>query len=169
MRVKNILSVVAFIAAFGFSAVLATVLDPRPAASFIQPSFDRTTAQNITSFLEQDIQNGQDRNHQVYRADEDYSLSSPYIVKRAQAVSEYAEESGSMDFSYLPQDFQLAWMKHMRAWHNYSDFLQKVKTQRMSSSEINQLENQYNREINLTWFEVLRVGNRYGADVSNAY
>lgn len=163
MRVKNILSLIAFIAAFTFSAALASVFTPRTSGNFVQPSFDRTTAQNISRFLQQDIRNGEDRNHQVTGGVA--YLQSPYLLKRAQAVSEYSEASGSMDFSHLPQDFQLAWLKHMRAWHNYADFLQKSKTQNVNSAEMNQLENQYNREINLTWYEVLRVGGRYGATV----
>lgn len=150
MRVKKILSLIAFIAAFTFSTAL---------------SFDENTAQNISLFLQQDISNGQDRNLEASRFDGDLSLSSTFLARRARAVSEYSEASGSMDAGNLPKDFQLAWLKHMRAWHNYADFLEKAKTQRMNPGEMYQLERQYNREINLTWYEVLRVGGEYGATV----
>jgi hypothetical protein len=166
MRIKNILSFIAFGTAFIISAAFATALAPRTAETYVPSTYSRTNGQSISRFLQQDIRNGQDRNRQVYRYDDSSSLSSPYLVKRAQAVSDYSEASAAMDFNHLPQDFQLAWLKHMRAWHNYADFLQKAKTQEMSYGEISQLENQFNREINLTWYDTLRVAGRYGAVVN---
>lgn len=167
MRIKTILSLIAFVAAFALSTALAalTTDSSQPKFRVTRLQADSSTSRNITAFLQQDIQNGQQRNRRVYRFEDDASLSSPNIFKRSEAVSDYSEASGSMDSNNLPQDFQLAWLKHMRAWHNYSDFLQKAKTQSMSYREMNQLENQYNREINQTWYDVLRVGNKYGANV----
>src|SRR5438128_1687369 len=98
MRVKNILSIIAFATAFTISAALATAIQPRSNENFVRLSFNKTTAQNISRFLQQDIQNGQDRNRESYRFDDESSLSSPYLVKRAKAVSEYSEASGAMDF-----------------------------------------------------------------------
>ena len=168
MRVKSILSFIAFIAAFGISVTLVAVLFGTTPSKLqvVRLQSDGDTRQNITRFLQQDIRNGQDRNREVYRFEDGSSLTSPYLVNRARAVTEYAAESGAMDDSHLPKDFQLAWLKHMRAWHNYADFLQKAKTDRMSYAEIHQLENQFNQEINSTWYEVLRVGGTYGAFVS---
>lgn len=174
MRIKTILSLITFAAAFIVSVAVAAVFSPYNNENVGQLSFDETisvlqsdkaTARTITRFLEQDIQNGHHRNTESYHFEEDASLSSLNIVKRAKAVSEYANESAAMDESQLPQDVQLAWLKHMRAWHKYADFLQNAKMQKMRGSEIDQLENQYNREINLTWYEVLRVSRRYGAVV----
>ena len=176
MRIKTILSLTTFAIAFIVSAAVAAVFSPSQVENVAPLTFDttvtvapynKTTAQIITRFLEQDIRNGNDRNREDYSFEEDATLSSRNIVKRAKAVSEYANESASMDDSVLPQDVQLAWLKHMRAWHNYSDFLQNAKMQKMSYSETSRLENQYNREINTTWYEVLRVAARHGAVVED--
>ena len=172
MRFKNILSIIAFVAAFGISVTLAalTADNSQSQFQFVRLQSNDSTRQNITRFLQQDIRNGHKQNPVVYR-DGIYSFenrlspSTPYIVKRAMAVSDYVAASSAMDESNLPQDFQIAWLKHMRAWHNYADFLQQAKSQKMGYTEIKQLERRYNREINSTWDEVLRVGARYGAFV----
>lgn len=168
MRIKNILSTAAFVIAFISSAFIAAVFTPQTAASLVAPpaAYDRATAQNITRFLQRDIQNGYERNDSSYSYKDDSALSSPYVAKRASAVSEYSDASGAMEYNHLPQDFQLAWLKHMRAWHKYADFLQKAKAERTSYAEISRLENQYNQDINTTWFEVLRIGRTYGSFVS---
>jgi hypothetical protein len=172
MRIKNVLSLIAFAAAFAVSVALVALTTGTTQAKTQVALFqaDYTTRTSITAFLEQDISNGHQRNHRVYRYEDGASLSSPYLLQRAQAVSDYSEVSGSMDFNHLPSEFQLAWLKHMRAWHNYADFLQKNKTRNMNSAEFYRLENQYNREINLTWYETLRVASRFGAEIpADAY
>lgn len=167
MRVKSILSLIAFVAAFALSVALVALTTENSSSQYQIAVFqaDGATQRNITRFLAQDISNGVQRERRVYRYEDGASMTSPFLARRAEAVSDYAETSGAMDYNNLPQDFQLAWLKHMRAWHNYSDFLQKAKTQNLSYSEINRLENQYNRDINLTWFETLRVAGKYGAEI----
>ena len=167
MRVRNILSIAAFIVAFTVSAAIASVFTPSSSTGLAQPSADRSTARNIYRFLQRDIQNGDERDRSAYGygMERRGALASPNVIIRAQAVAEYSEASGAMNYESLPQDFQLAWLKHMRAWHNYSDFLQKARTERMSYDDVRRLENQYNREINQTWFEVLRIAQRYGSDI----
>lgn len=168
MRIKSILSLIAFAAAFAFSVALAALTTDGSSNAAQPQTFklqtDEAVRWKITRFLERDIENGHRRDRSVYGF-EDYSMSSPNIFKRAEAVKDYSDESGAMDFDRMPQDFQLAWLKHMRAWHNYSDFLQKARTEKMRYSEIRRMEDQYNREINSTWYQVLSVGRSYGATI----
>ena len=112
MRIKSILSLIAFAAAFAFSVALVALTTDTGAAQFktFKLQTDDATRWNITRFLERDIQNGHRRDSTVYGFD-DSSMSSPNIIKRAEAVTAYANESGAMDFNQMPQDFQLAWLK----------------------------------------------------------
>ncbi len=156
MRIKTIASLITFALCFTFSIALAGV------------NTNKATGQNISQFLQNDIRNGQVRDSQLGTFIDNPSFSSTNIAERATTVSVYADASAAMDSTKLPQDFQLAWLKHMRAWHNYTDFLQKPRSA-MNSEAVNQLEYKHNHEIKVTWYEVLRVGSKYGASVDSRY
>jgi hypothetical protein len=176
MRIKNILSLITFAVAFTVSVAVAAVFSPSVNENIVPLTFDypaparqfnKTTADHITRFLEQDIQNGTQRHHEIYGFGDNTSIVRRDISKRAKAISEYANESAAMDDTRLPQDVQLAWLKHMRAWHKYADFFQNAERQKLSYTEIRQMEDQYSHEINQTWYEVLRLAERHGAFVRN--
>jgi hypothetical protein len=88
----------------------------------------------------------------------DYQYTSDY----SEAVMDYWKASSSMDASQFPQDFQIKWNAHMRAWRNYADYLAETK----SSSRSNCREgSRLIGEINRTWEEVKSTGRTYGAYV----
>jgi len=73
-----------------------------------------------------------------------------------------------LDASEFPQDFQIAWNKHVDAWQDYSEFLDIKKDsskQKMNIDDYRDLDNSYNNEITETWYEVLRIGRNHGAYV----
>ncbi len=156
MRIKTIASLIAFALTFTFSVALAGV------------NTDKGTRQNISQFLQNDIRNGLVRDSKLSTFLDSSSYSSMNTAKRSAVVSEYSDASAALDSTNLPQDFQLVWLKHMRAWHNYADFLQKSRGA-MSGDAVNRLEYKYDREITVTWYEVLRVGAKYGATVDSRY
>lgn len=158
MRIKKILSLIAFFAAFAVST------------SLVGLTFDSATAENISAFIEQDVNNGTKRDEKVYRLQRnDYSTSESIMSDYIAVTTDYVNKSGSMDESRLPQDFQLAWLKHMRAWHNFEDFLANNQDS-AGNYQYKRLYREYNQEITDTWFEVLRVGKKYGATIpANAY
>jgi predicted N-acyltransferase len=82
---------------------------------------------------------------------------------------QYADKSGSMEADGLPQDFQIAWREHMKAWRDYADFLNEMKNssarKMLSEEKLDALETKHSAEITNTWQEVLRIGRNYGAEV----
>jgi hypothetical protein len=151
---RTITALIAFVATFIFSAGLVRIIFPAPVVKYVYTERPRTferSANEIESFLLQDIRNGESR--QDYRYTEDYSGE----------VMNYWQASSSMDASRFPQDFQNAWRLHMQAWGDYAQYLQGKKSSKSNYSC--GLEKRYNAEINRTWEEVLRIGRTYGANV----
>lgn len=171
MRSKVLISTVAFITAFAFSAAFAGL--------FIKGNINQTetgcfhyksrTAAAITVFVRQDIRNGEKHESNFYGSF--YEVFSPFsrwsIAEYAEIVEAYADESGSMSYSHLPPDFQKKWREHMRAWRDYSNFLNRVKKypHKLERVKTHQLRYEYSNEINATWYDLLRIGRSYGAEV----
>jgi len=162
MRSKNILSIVAFIVAFGLSAAFANI--------FITET-QTETADKITVLISRDKNNGResDRAFYEYGAAIFSSSDNSAISGYAKAVEWYVEQSSSMDASDLPSDFQIKWRAHMKAWRNCSDFFNRMKKPSnraaLTGKELKEVEAFHNREISRTWEEVLQNGANYGADV----
>lgn len=150
MRVKKILSLIAFAFAFTLST------------SLVGLTFDSGTAEKVSNFLQQDVQNGLNRDAEIYslQADDLTSYSPEYVS----VLKDYVNESGALDETGLPQDFQVAWLKHMRAWHNFNDFLTNSRNAK-NGSEYRKLYKKHNREITVTWNEVLNVSQKHGATI----
>ncbi len=124
----------------------------------------------IEAILQIDDQNGSVRNRTSnYFARDIYGADISAITDYSKAVKKYADQSGSMDVSDLPADFQTSWKAHMKAWRVYSDFLTQVSASRMrnnvSRSDLINMRNGFSGEISTTWAKVLRTSSIYGADV----
>jgi hypothetical protein len=151
---RVIISIIAFVAAFIFSAGLVRIIFPAPVVKYVYTQGPRVYERNtneIESFLLRDIRNGESRVD--YKYDDNYS----------EAVMDYWKASSSMDASRFPQDFQDAWREHMQAWRNYGEHL-KAKKEAKNSTRCNP-EKRYIGEINRTWEEVKSIGRTYGAYV----
>lgn len=185
MRSKTILSIAAFIVAFAFSTAFAGLFIAKsayqsvltvPASYNRQPNScfknrGRYTADKIEVFISQDISNGSERSQRIFTIDGDYrpAFMSSSFAEYADAVAEYADASGEMDESALPQDFQIAWRDHMKAWRDYADYLDAMKSRsarrELSPRDAYVAESHYGSDIDTTWYEVLRIGRTYGAEV----
>ena len=164
---RTITTIVAFIAAFIFSAGLTRIILPAPVVQFVyidRPQYIERDTNEIESFLLQDITNGESR------MDETASLrdmDEEYLAEFADSVMEYSDASSSMNADNFPKDFQAAWHFHMKAWRNYADFLaiqaNAPAGKRMKDADFQKGESSLNKEINRTWFEVLRIGRTHGA------
>ena len=188
MRSKTILSIAAFIVAFAFSTAFAglfiakssyqSALTVAPVVNYDerQPTGcfknrGRYTADKIEVFLSQDNSNG--REHQqiseLIHTESRSSLKSPLFSRYSTVVAEYVETAENMDESMMPHEFQTAWRAHLRAWRNYADFLDSMKSgsarAALSEQEAYELENRFGADINPSFHEVTRIGRSYGAEV----
>jgi hypothetical protein len=181
MRVKTILSIIAFIAAFGLSVLLVGVPQYNLYSKYRKTQDSRNVRQSITILLRQDIENGYLRSQRVKYLDEQaqYSRSGADIGAYTDATTDYVEASEAISLRGLPSDFRAAWLEHMQAWREHADFLEQQKhsgvKHTVNGREVvqypfdrtdkiryrNQVE-----QINATWYEVVRIGRKYGAYVN---
>lgn len=187
MRSKTILSIAAFIVAFVLSTAFASlfITKSEPFSSIVvTPSYNakktscfgkrgnkNRVAEKIETLVNQDKINGNQRAKRTYQINEDYrpSFSTASFPEYADAVSEYVNNSENLSYEDMPQEFQSAWLSHMKVWRDYSDFLNRMKSSstraKLGETKILELDSNYSDEINDTWYEVLRVGRTYGAEV----
>jgi hypothetical protein len=177
---KNILTA-AFIVTFVLSVGLAKLFvdendyqsniafDRDPVTAYLYHRGDYT-AHEIEVFLRQDDSYGRALDRKLFQIDR--GLVSPFasssFSEYADGVSEYADQSGNLPADGLPKDFQIAWNAHMKAWRDYADFLNRWQDSsdriKMNREKLYDLDNEYNSEINSTWYEVLRVADEHGSD-----
>jgi hypothetical protein len=178
MRSKTILSTAAFIVAFAASAAFAnlfvtkteTAPDYIPVSSYKSTSCFRdrnnsTVANKISALIRTDKNNGYESRGEDFRPPFTSSAFSDY----AEAVERYVDASSSMKTSDLPGDFETEWREHMKAWRDYSDFLNRMKIASnragWSEAELEEVDDFHSSEINRTWQLVLQIGASHGADV----
>jgi hypothetical protein len=166
---KSTISIVAFTLTFGFSVVLVGLLFGFPQLSFDYSQSAQTknidqSAYDIWRLISQDELNGTMRDSSVIKMDLS-TQDKVAIATYAKQVDRYLIKSTSLDDSRLPSDFRAAWQEHMKAWENYSEFLNKRNESKaaVSNEEFNNLEQKYDEEISRTWFETLRIARSYGA------
>src|SRR5687767_5178840 len=134
---KSALSIVAFTVTFGVSVVLVGLLFgfPQTRTDYTRTAktscFDKSR-NNIERFIDQDVRNGERRDSTLRRL-EFYSSEKISFSEYAEIITEYVDRSESMDDSEMPSDLQISWRRHMKAWRDYSDFLNENKA---SSGEI---------------------------------
>ena len=173
MRSKNILSIVAFVAAFGLSAAFASLFISQNTYSsgYFKAEQNTATAEAITAFIRQDYVNGYTRDQKIYDLDDSSpsDVNSVAFADYAEAMEGYVDASGSMNADDLPLDFAMAWSEHIKAWRDYSNFLNESADisgrTACSLRKFKSNDRMLNSEINRTWYEVLRIGRSYGADV----
>lgn len=114
----------------------------------------------ICDLLKKDISNGDTRTESYYDSDSS-------ALKKAKAVQKYVDTSSSMRVSNLPKDFQIAWKKHMQAWRNYSDYLNRNVKNKDNFDEdfYNEREDEFNNKIDSTWQDVLDTADQYYPDI----
>jgi len=148
MKTKQITTLAAFIVTFAISVTIANFFTIEQGAVVLRGN--SRTAQQITTLLKQDIANGQDG-----------YLNENYII----STFNYVNDSESIDDSNLPRDFQLAWRAHMRAWRKQANFLETKGSLEFSNAAFVRAYSVNRNEINRTWWEVLRIADKHGAEI----
>ncbi|HQU85843.1 MAG TPA: hypothetical protein PKY59_22085 [Pyrinomonadaceae bacterium] len=183
MRSKTILSAAAFIATFVFSAFLASLFLPETvqpnyvysdynsrSTSCFKKRFQSQNAVEISSLLRQDINNGRKRDRNLIRID--VTANTPFgednYDEYAAIIEQYSGESKSLETDELPSDFDQAWNAHMKAWRDYTEFLNEMKDPSntdVSIEKLKRIDAKYGKEINDTWYRVLRIARSYDAEI----
>ena len=174
MRSKTILSAAAFTLAFALSAAFASLfitktqtasdyfpVNGHKSTSCFKDRSKSATAAKISVVIEKDRSNG----NKIVHA----SFASSEFPAFAKAIEQYVDESSSMRTNDLPSDFQVEWREHMKAWRDYSDFLNRMKKSSnrnaFSEEELENTDDFHSREITRTWHLVLQSGRSYSANV----
>jgi hypothetical protein len=167
MRSKQIVSLAAFLGTFAiaYSIVWLTVGVASPRFPFSGRSFSDPSARGISRLLRQDVRNGEKMAYEMAADDSFSGTDSHSVALRAETVSDYVDGASRLNGDSLPTDFSTAWNRHARAWQNYSAFLQSAADGHTSRCRLAAIEADYNREIDATWFEVLRIAADHGAEI----
>ena len=151
MKTKNILHLVAFVLTFAVSVSVAGVVKSFQGLS---------TGEKITNVLIEDINNGLSRRT-------NYNSSLNYV---SQKTEDYVAASECINVNGLPENFQVAWQKHMTAWRIHANYLNERKYSHGFDQNYDAVSANQSNEINRTWYEVLRVARQNGAKIPrNAY
>ena len=174
MRSKQILSIFAFITAFVLSSAFAWLFIDKSQTSNSFTTFsvrnagcrqDTETKRAIETLLRHDDRYGRERFSTVKNLNQ--FPSEARFEKFAETVEQYADESGSLRYSHLPRDFQIRWNEHMRAWRDYSNYLNRVKNPSPGAVEnFYHQEKAYGVDIDLSYYDALSVARNYCVDVS---
>ena len=146
MKMKNILHLVAFALAFSVSVSFALVVKSFQGLS---------TPERITKVITEDVDNG-------FNYQNKYSGN---ITSSAIRTNNYVSASESINTEGLPEDFQVAWQRHMKAWRIHSNYLNEKKYSSGYNLEYDRTGSSQIEEINLTWYEVLRIARQHGAKI----
>ncbi len=178
MKSKNILSIAAFVAAFGLSAAFASLFITKPAyTSAYQPTgcfkFQRSSraADAISTLIAADYAYGYNRAVKIYDIGENYppSPDSVTFADYARTTKIYVDKSSSLSVENLPRDFRAAWQDHLTAWRNYSNFLNQSadisSRDSFTAEEFSDADAFFGGEIDRTYEHALEVGRSYGANV----
>lgn len=145
MKTTNYIALLAFVAALGFSAVIANFVKIEQGSLVLWS--DARTAQKISAILREDVASGENRN-----------INENPVA----ATLDYTARSESLDDANLPRDFQQAWRAHLRAWRKEANFLRMGNFSGRNAEYIRQ-RNSY--EINRTWIRVLQSARKHGAEI----
>lgn len=151
MKTRNILHLVTFVLTFAVSVSVAGVVKSFQGLS---------TAERITNVLIEDINNGVSRR-------ENNAHSNVYLAVR---TNDYVSASENISVDGMPEEFQVAWQRHMQAWRNHANYLNEKRFNREFNSNYDAVSSDQINEINQTWWEVLRIARVNGAKIPrNAY
>lgn len=173
MRSKHIIALATFFTCFAVSSFFVELLFDKNTVDAelyeivtVRPQTNDDAREKILALFQQDEANGDYRDARLvaYLVEDEGFLS---LAEKTEIFSEYAADSAAIDDGGLPRDFQIAWRKHMDAWDDYSNFLQKAENAGVSVESFNRVEPLYDYDIDSTWDEVLRVGGSYGAEFSD--
>ena len=167
--VKVVSGIAAFVLTFGFSLSLVGLLFGF--TSLVSPFVEPESARGISSFLSQDVRNGQMRDLKIrkelweHRAAAENSHEA-VLPAYSESVSEYVAASTAMEDSALPADLRYAWRDHMEAWKKHDDLLRFAARKGLDEPTFAATYKRTSNDIRETWEQVLRIAERYEVNTS---
>ncbi len=161
---RTVFGIVAFVVAFVFSVGLVRMFFPAPVVPFVPAAFSRHDQHSalgfeLEDFIRRDESNGSSRDVRL--------LSGSNIVSAdyAESVENYWSKSSAMDAKAFPREFRVAWNEHMKAWQDYSEFLNEMKGTKVDRRSFYSESGRFSAEISRTWEAVLDSARQNGAHV----
>jgi hypothetical protein len=161
---RTVFGIIAFATTFIVSVAVMGVIFPTqtsslaPVATRHRKSCGNDLAKKLEAFIERDKSNGETREYAILRG----KTVSP---SAAESVKIYWESSSAMDAGDFPRDFRVAWNDHMKAWYEYSEFVNARKGKTVNPTAFESESERLDAEITRTWNIVLSSARKYGADV----
>lgn len=177
---RTISGLIAFTLTFGLSAALVGLLFglPQPtgfASASHNHEHNSVYAYKIKRLLKRDIGYGEIRNKRVFRLQRETGsyASALYDPAYSEAINEYYNRSSSISDANLPEDFKYAWREHMNAWKKQAMYVRSLHRDgdhdvEFFDTDVRSYSDNTN-EINETWYQVLRIADRYGVDIDSSY
>lgn len=170
---KTILGIIAFTLTFGLSAGLVGLLFGFPQTETETKKFNSAYKYKIKSLLKRDIRNGDLRDEQIYQLRNDGIESDSTIYREgySNSINEYYLNSSSLDASNLPDDFRYAWKEHMDAWKVQTEYVKSLQSENYEEDADTAVRTYFDNsdEISRTWYQVLRIAQRYGVEIDSTY
>jgi len=173
---KLILGMIAFILTFGFSTTLVGLIFGFPKEISKPTAYNFRTNEavkhRIRSLLRRDVRYGYVRRKMLGRIKDVRSMSKPELFTSdsfISATSSYVSKSSGINDAGLPRDFQYAWRTHMKAWKKHVRFLGTTRFNPHDEVSIIRGYTETSKEIEQTWFQVLRIAERYGLHIDRRY
>jgi len=168
---KLILGIIAFTLTFGLSTTLVGLVFgfPKTVSSphIKLRTTSHVTARKIKSLLIRDDRIGNYRSRQILRYQKNSGLGETEIfgsLVYSQSVSFYVSKASGINDAGLPRDFQYAWRNHMKAWRAKAGYLESRKTLSDYESIFSAEYKNNDKQIQRTWYQVLRIAERYGVN-----
>ncbi len=164
--------IVAFIVTFGLSVTVVGLLFGFPKVEsssqvYKVSNYNSSAKYKIRNLIRRDVRNGYYRNLKVRKIDGYTSMSESDLYNNSEyreAISEYVRRSSNISDAGMPEDFQYAWRNHMKAWQKQANYLNSMDY----GNDYSKYSDNTN-EINQTWYQVLRIAQRYGVKIYPRY
>lgn len=174
---KIILGIIAFTITFGLSTGLVGILFGFPKAqpkSYVSKTkYSSAYKYKIDRLIKRDVRNGDLRDMKVRKLYKSEGYASPiYKAEYRKVITDYYIKSSSINDSNLPEDFKYAWREHMNAWKKQTQYLNSLTIDDSYSEDVDVAVKRYSdntNEINSTWYQVLRIAERYGVNINSRY
>jgi hypothetical protein len=168
MKLRHITAIFCFLAAFGLSIFLVGLSTPLSCSAPVSFEPKQTIAVNsepelqarIRKFLEADRQTGHELSADLtsYRQERYSELGAEKM-----ATFNLVKKMKKIECKDLPADFCLAWQEHVNAWSRKATFLpDATNTDLKFYRDLNKDYSKLTSEINLTYYRMLEVAEKYG-------